>query len=181
MKKSICIFCGARDGINPYYKQQAMELGKILAQNDIRLIYGGASIGIMGAVAQGALDNGGEVIGIIPESILELEVAATNLSKMYVVKTMHERKQKMHELSDAFICLPGGMGTLDEFFETSTWKQLQYHNKPIGFLNTNRFYDPLFLNLHHMEREGFVSSTDITSVILESKPEILFQKMRELI
>lgn len=175
--KSICIFCGARDGKNPFYRQQAIELGKLLAQNNIRLVYGGASIGLMGAVAEGCLEASGEVVGIIPQSIVELEVASNNLSELIIVESMHERKQKMHELSDGFICLPGGLGTLDEFFETATWKQLGYHKKPIAFLNTNRFYDPLFLNLRHQEREGFVTSSDIDTLILESEPKTLIDKM----
>lgn len=175
--KSICVFCGARDGNNPFYRQQAIELGKLLAQNNIRLIYGGASIGIMGAVAEGCLGAGGEVVGIIPQSIVELEVASKNLSELIIVESMHERKQKMHELSDGFVCLPGGLGTLDEFFETATWKQLGYHKKPVAFLNTNRFYDPLFLNLRHQEREGFVTSSDIDTLILESEPKTLIDKM----
>lgn len=177
MVKSICVFCGAREGKNPLYKQQAFELGKLLAQKNIRLIYGGASIGMMGAVAEGCLSNGGLVEGVIPQSILELEVAATNLTKLHIVNSMHERKQKMHELSDGFICLPGGMGTLDEFFETSTWKQLSYHKKPIGFLNTANFYDPLFINLRHLEKEGFVYPDDINSLFLESSPEKLIIKL----
>lgn len=180
MIKSICVFCGARDGVNPVYKEQAYELGKILAENQIRLIYGGASIGVMGAVAQGCLDNGGTVEGIIPQSILELEVASDKLSELHIVNSMHERKQKMHDLSDAFICLAGGMGTLDEFFETSTWKQLGYHKKTIGFLNTNNFYDPMFANLRHLETEGFVYPKDVDSLILESDPKKLINQLSEL-
>ena len=181
MKKAICVFCGARDGLNPAYISQAKQFGAALAKNNITLVYGGASIGVMGAVAQGCLDGGGEVIGVIPQAIIDLEVAATNLTQIHIVNNMHERKQKMHDLSDGFVCLPGGIGTLDEFFETATWKQLKYHQKPIGFLDTNNYYSNLFQTLRFMQKEGFVFEADINSLHLTSSVNELINKMTDSI
>lgn len=177
MKKTICVFCGARSGHHKAYEQAAKKLGEIFAKNNIRLAYGGASIGLMGAISQSTLNHGGEVIGVIPQPIVELEVAANNLTELIIVSDMHQRKQKLHELSQGFICMPGGLGTLDEFFETATWKQLGYHHKPIGFLNTRSFYNPLFENIKHIEREGFLNENDINSLILEENPEKLTQEI----
>ncbi len=137
---AICLFCGASLGTNPAYRDAAAEFGTTLARRKIRLIYGGGSIGLMGVAADACLASGGEVIGVIPRMLMEKEVGHTGVTAMHVVETMHERKALMTELSDGFIALPGGFGTLDELFESLTWLQLAYHTKPIGLYNVNGFF-----------------------------------------
>ncbi|PZF73764.1 LOG family protein [Taibaiella soli] len=156
--KSVAIFCGSSEGNHPEYKEQAYLLGKVLAGRGMRVIYGGARIGLMGAVADGALDHGGEVIGVIPEFLQTKEVAHEGLTDLIVVDTMHERKLKMHELSDAIITLPGGFGTMEELFEMLTWAQLGLHGKPIGVLNTRGFYTDLFELADRMVNSGFLKA-----------------------
>ena len=155
--KSICVFCGSSSGNDPIYRAAAQELGAAIAKRGMSLIYGGASVGLMGAVADAALAAGGEVIGIIPDKILELEVEHQSLTKMIKVKTMSERKDLMVAKSDAFINLPGGYGTLDEAFEVMTGNQIGAHTKPSGFLNVAGYYDPLIKMVDHMVSEGFVA------------------------
>jgi uncharacterized protein (TIGR00730 family) len=155
--KSVCIFCGSSIGKQSIYQQQAVELGQVLAKRKIKLIYGGASIGIMHAVAQAHLDEQGEVVGIMPQAIIDLEVANHNLENFITTKDMHERKMLMHKMSDAFIALPGGMGTLDELCETITWAQLEYHHKPVFILNSAGYYDHFLAHIRQMHQEGFFS------------------------
>lgn len=138
--RSICVFCGASRGTNPVYEQAAQDLGRTLAANGIRLVYGGGAVGLMGVVADATMAAGGEVIGIIPQSLKDAEVGHTGLSRLEVVDGMHARKARMAELADAFIALPGGLGTLEELFEVWTWGQLGYHPKPLGLLDVNHFY-----------------------------------------
>lgn len=138
--RSICVFCGASRGTNPVYEQAAQYLGRTLAANGIRLVYGGGAVGLMGVVADATMAAGGEVIGIIPQSLKDAEVGHTGLSRLEVVDGMHARKARMAELADAFIALPGGLGTLEELFEVWTWGQLGYHPKPLGLLDVNHFY-----------------------------------------
>ena len=143
--KSIVVFCGSSEGNNPKYVQQGYSLGKSLAQQKITLVYGGAKIGVMGSIAKGALEANGKVIGVIPEFLKIREVFHTDLTELIVTKNMHERKLKMHELSDGIVMLPGGYGTLEKFFEMLTWSQLGLHQYPIGILNTNGFYARQFI------------------------------------
>lgn len=146
--RSICVFCGSSDGALPEYGMAARELGRFLAEKSIRLVYGGASVGIMRSLADAVLAEKGTVIGVIPESLVP-RVGHTSLTEIRVTPDMHSRKKLMHELSDAFIALPGGLGTLEEMFEALTWAQLGMHAKPCGFLNTGGFYDKLMAFLDH--------------------------------
>ena len=176
--KSIAIFCGSSSGKKGIYEKSAHQVGAYLAKHSIKVIYGGAKIGLMGAVAKGALENQGEVIGIIPDFLKTKEVAHDQLSQMITVKTMHERKQKMDELSDAVIALPGGFGTMEEFFEMLTWGQLGLHTKPIGILNINGFYDPLISLFDSMYEEGFLKLVNREMVLVSDQIEILIKKLR---
>ncbi len=153
---SICVFCGASAGLDPAYTQAAKTLGQTLAENGVRLVYGGGAVGLMGVVADAAMAAGGEVIGVIPQSLKDAEVGHSGLTRLEVVDGMHARKARMAELSDAFIALPGGLGTLEELFEVWTWGQLGYHQKPLGLLDVNRFYSKLSHFLDHLVEEGFV-------------------------
>ncbi len=155
MLKSVCIFCGSSPGKNKQYVKVAKRLGAFMAQNDFRLIYGGASIGIMGAIAEKILQDSGEVVGIMPQSIIDLEVAHSGLSEFIKTESMHERKNLMHEMSDLFIALPGGMGTMDEICETITWAQLDFHQKPTIIFNFEGYYDHFIAHIHQMNKEGF--------------------------
>jgi len=153
---SVAVFCGSQNGNNPLFTIHTAELGRMLAQAKLRLIYGGGNTGLMGAVANAALSGGGEVVGIIPERLKEWERHHLGLTELVVVSDMHTRKKMMYERSDAAIILPGGYGTLDELFEMLTWNQLKIHNKQIYFLNTAGFYDPLYAHMVHMSKEGFL-------------------------
>lgn len=156
--ESVCVFCGSAPGGRPEYIGLARELGAALAGAGIRVVYGGASIGLMGAVADAALDAGGEVVGVIPQALVDREVAHTGLSQLHAVATMHDRKALMAELSGAFIALPGGMGTLEELFEVVTWSQLGLHDKPTALLDVLDYWGGLVAFLQHAEAEGFVRS-----------------------
>ncbi|MFW0765500.1 TIGR00730 family Rossman fold protein [Trabulsiella odontotermitis] len=150
------IFCGSSEGCSPAYMDAARHVGKWLAEQEIRLVYGGGRVGLMGAVADSALAYGGHVTGVIPKSLLEREIAHTGLSELHVVDNMHQRKNVMAELSSGFIALPGGAGTAEEIFEQWTWAQLGIHDKPCAFLNVNHFYDPLRVMVQQMVSEGFM-------------------------
>ena len=141
--QSICVFCGSSNGLDQRYFKDAYLLGTLLAKKNIQLVYGAGKSGLMGAVADGALSAGGEVFGIVPENLFELQTVHEGLTKLEIVSNIHLRKARMHEASDAFIALPGGFGTLDELFETITWAQIGIHNKPIGLLNTKDFFSPV--------------------------------------
>ena len=154
--RSVCVFCGASTGANPLYREAAVTLGRTLAERGATLVYGGGAVGLMGIVADAALAAGGEVIGIIPQSLKDAEIGHTGLTRLEVVDGMHARKARMAELSDAFIALPGGLGTLEELFEVWTWGQLGYHAKPLGLLDVNGFYEKLGSFLDHIVDEGFV-------------------------
>lgn len=153
---SICVFCGSSPGVDHGFLAAAEEVGRLLASQGRRLVYGGGRIGLMGAVADAALAEGGEVIGVIPQSLIEKEVAHLGLSDLRVVSSMHERKATMAELSDGFIALPGGIGTLEEFFEIWTWGQLGLHRKPFGLLNVAGFFDPLLAFLDQLADQRFL-------------------------
>lgn len=154
--RSVCVFCGASTGNNPIYREAAVALGRALAERKLTLVYGGGAVGLMGIVADAALAAGGEVIGIIPHSLKTAEIGHTGLTRLEVVDGMHARKARMAELSDAFIALPGGLGTFEELFEVWTWGQLGYHGKPLGLLEVNGFYNKLSGFLDHVVEEGFV-------------------------
>ena len=156
MFKAVCVFCGSKSGVDPVYATAAQEVGSGLARRGIEVVYGAGSGGLMGVVAQAALSAGGRVVGIIPDSLTSLEGVPDNLTELYIVKTMHERKALMAERSDAFIALPGGFGTLDELCEILTWAQLGFHSKPIGLLNVNGFYDLLLALFDQAQRTGFL-------------------------
>ncbi len=153
---SVCVFCGASSGNNPVYREAAITLGRTLAQRKLTLVYGGGAVGLMGIVADAVLEAGGEVIGIIPHSLNDLEIGHKGLTRLEVVDGMHARKARMAELADAFIALPGGLGTLEELFEVWTWGQLGYHGKPLGLLEVNGFYSKLTGFLDHLVQENFV-------------------------
>lgn len=156
MIRSVCIFCGSRPGKNPLYTEQAQELGKLLAANQIQLVYGGGHVGLMGTSADSCLGADGEVIGVIPQSLVDREMAHDGVTKLHITKNMHERKALMADLSDAFIALPGGYGTLDELCEIITWAQLGIHAKPVLLLNTDGFYDGFLKFIETAMQEGFI-------------------------
>lgn len=153
---SVCVFCGASSGTHPAYRDAAVTLGRTLAERKLTLVYGGGAVGLMGIVADAVLQAGGEVIGIIPHSLNDLEIGHKGLTRLEVVDGMHARKARMAELADAFIALPGGLGTLEELFEVWTWGQLGYHGKPLGLLEVNGFYSKLTGFLDHLVQENFV-------------------------
>jgi uncharacterized protein (TIGR00730 family) len=153
--RTICIFAGSRMGADERHRLEAERLGRLMAERGIRLVYGGGAIGVMGTVAKAVLEHGGEVIGIIPDFLMSLEVGNPGVTELITVETMHERKAKMFEMSDAFVVLPGGLGTLDETIEIATWKQLQLHAKPIVAVNTDGFWEPLMDLLTHVTDGGF--------------------------
>lgn len=154
--RSVAVFCGSSNGKSSIYVEEAAKLGEELAKRNIGLVYGGASVGVMGAVANSVLKNGGHVTGVMPRFLEEREISHKKLSELIVVDSMHERKAKMTELADGFIMLPGGPGTLEEFFEIFTWAQLGLHQKPCGFLNINQYFKPLISLFDHMTTEGFL-------------------------
>jgi uncharacterized protein (TIGR00730 family) len=160
----ICVFCGSSVGANPKYLAEAKSLGQQLAAGGWGLVYGGTSIGLMGATVDAALSGGAEVIGVLPQALQDREIAHRGLTKLHLVGSMHERKALMASLSDAFIALPGGYGTLDEFFEVVTWAQLSIHSKPCVLVNTNRYYDFLLQFLNHAVKEEFVRSSNLALV-----------------
>jgi uncharacterized protein (TIGR00730 family) len=175
--KSIVVFCGSSEGYNESYREAAFDLGAILAARGIRIIYGGAKVGLMGALAEGALENGGEIIGVIPSFLKTMEVAHEQLSNLITVDTMHERKLKMHELSDGIITLPGGWGTMEELFEMLTWSQLGLHSKPMGLLNINGYYDALKALTDNMVTEGFLNEFVNATLLISGSIEDLLSQM----
>jgi uncharacterized protein (TIGR00730 family) len=177
--KKIVVFCGASSGLDPIYQEQAYLLGKTFAQEGIKLIYGGANVGLMKAVANGVMENGGQATGVFPRFLSELEVAHKGLTELIIVETMHERKLKMHELSDAVIALPGGFGTLEELFEMLTWGQLGLHQKPIGILNLNGFYNELLAMADKMVATGFLKDINRKMLITGETIPALLDKIFE--
>ncbi|MGM1045595.1 MAG: TIGR00730 family Rossman fold protein [Bacillota bacterium] len=174
--KRIAVFCGSSDGASPAYKEGAVRLGKELARRGITLVYGGASVGIMGTVADTVLEAGGQVIGVIPQMLEDREISHRNLTELIVVGSMHERKTKMSDLADGFIALPGGPGTLEEFFEIFTWAQLGLHQKPCGILNVNGYYDLLISFFDHMHEQQFLHEKYRSMALVDSDPADLIEK-----
>ncbi|MFP5518962.1 MAG: TIGR00730 family Rossman fold protein [Bdellovibrionia bacterium] len=152
----ICVYCGAKNGSHQVYQETAKELGKMLAQSNIELVYGGGHVGLMGTIADSVIQNGGKVIGVIPQKLVDKEQAHHSIQDLRIVEDMHQRKAMMANLSDAFIALPGGFGTLEELFEVLTWSQIGYHQKPIALINVNCFYDSLVKFIDHAIQEGFI-------------------------
>lgn len=178
MLEKICVFCGSQPGVNSAYAEAARELGQLLAKNDISLIFGGGMTGIMGILANAALDAGGRVIGIIPDSMNVPQVVHEGLTELIVTPDMHTRKAKMIEVSDAFIALPGGLGTLDELFEALTLSQLGYELKPIGILNVANYYDPLVELINHAIQAGFIKLQYRDVFTLQDRPDELLAAMQ---
>jgi len=162
MIKKICVFCGSSSGSNQKYVELTRNLGKFLVEKKTELVFGAGSVGLMGHLADSILEDGGMVTGVIPKDLFSEEVEHKNLTHLIKVSNMHERKKKMYELSDAFAALPGGFGTLDEFFEILTWRQLKLHPKPIYLFNFENFFDHLIDHIHSADREGFISKEDLS-------------------
>ncbi|PZQ79594.1 MAG: TIGR00730 family Rossman fold protein [Ancylobacter novellus] len=177
--RRICVFLGSNGGRRTSYMDAATALGGLLAREGIGLVYGGASVGLMGALANATLEAGGEVIGIIPQRLVEKEIAHRGLSDLRVVGSMHERKALMAELSDGFVALPGGIGTLEELFEVWTWAQLGSHGKPCALLNTDGYYDPMLSFLDHTVDEGFMRRAHRDMLLVAQYPEQLLARMRD--
>ena len=171
--KRICVFCGSSPGRSASYAAAAAELGRLLAARGIGLVYGGANVGLMGALANAVMDAGGDVIGVIPQSLVKYEVAHRGLPDLRVVASMHERKAMMAELADGFIAMPGGNGTLEEFFEVLTWAQLGEHSKPCGLLDIDSYYSHLLAFLDHAVDERFLRPEHRKMLIVESSPEAI--------
>ncbi|MEE4011549.1 TIGR00730 family Rossman fold protein [Roseibium sp. FZY0029] len=168
--KSICVFCGSSYGALEAYADVARDTGRVIAEQGYTLVYGGAKVGLMGTVADAALASGGKVIGVLPRSLQDKEIGHEGLSELHLVDSMHERKAMMADLSDAFIALPGGVGTLEEIFEVWTWGQLGYHKKPCGFLNAEGYYDHLITFLNHQTQQGFTKQVMRDMVQIASSP-----------
>lgn len=173
--RSLCVFCGSRHGSDPAYSEAARALGRTLANANVTLVYGGGHVGLMGVVADAALEAGGKVIGVMPKSLVEREIAHTGLTELYVVGSMHERKALMAGLSEGFIALPGGSGTLEEFFEVLTWAQLGEHHKPCGMLNVAGYYDSLLAVFDHMVDKAFLSEKHRGLVMVENEPAAMLE------
>lgn len=175
--KRICVYCGSSSGIRPEYSEISRLLGKILAKNKIELVYGGSRIGLMGEVSNEVLKNNGKAIGVMPRGLFTVETASEHLTKLIEVDTMHERKQTMTDLSDGFIALPGGLGTLEELFEMLSWARIGIHQKPIGLLNICHFFDPLINMLKNTCNEGFMKESNMNLFSVSDNPLELIQKM----
>ena len=172
---SLAVFCGSKNGNNPVYINHAKELGKLLAKKNITLIYGGGSTGIMGAVADAMMEGGGKVIGIITKKLVDWEHQHKGITDLSIVDDMHIRKQRMYDLCDAAVILPGGVGTLDEFFEMVTWNQLSIHDKKIYIINSDNFFDFLLKHIQQMEKQGFLYESVLERITILDEPEQLLQ------
>ena len=175
---SICVFCGSSSGANGIYEESARATGKALVRAGLRLVYGGGRVGLMGVLADEVLAAGGQVTGVMPRALVEREIAHRGVTDLRVVETMHERKELMADLADAFIALPGGAGTLEEIFEQWTWSQLGIHAKPCGFINVNGYFTPLLVMVEHMVAEGFMAPALASMLTIENEPERLLARFR---
>lgn len=175
---TLCVYCASSPGVDPEFAAVASALGRLLAKNEVRLVYGGGHVGLMGVVADAVLHEGGEVHGVITRALEEKEVAHRGVTKLVVVETMHQRKAAMADMADGFVMLPGGFGTFDEFMEAVTWTQLGIHSKPCGVLNVKGFFDPLQALLERATRERFMRSEHRDIVIMESDPVVLMDRLR---
>ena len=175
----LCVFCGSNEGFRPEYRAAAVALGEAIAANDGALVYGGSKVGLMGAVADAVLRAGGTAIGVIPQALVDKEVAHSGLTELHIVGSMHERKAMMADLATGFVALPGGLGTLEELFEIWTWAQLGYHGKPVGVFDVAGFWDGLLAFLGHQAEEGFMRPEHREMLIVESDPQRLIQRYRD--
>ena len=175
--KRVCVYCGSSTGNNPLYREMAEAMGSLLARRGIGLVYGGGNVGLMGVIANAALAGGGEVIGVIPRSLADREIAHVGVTDLRVVDSMHTRKALMAELSDAFIAMPGGVGTFEEFFEAVTWTQLGLHRKPCGLLNVGGFYAPLAAFIDQAVTEGFIKPIHRAAIVVDDDPERLLNSL----
>ena len=175
--KAIAVYCGANAGSSPMYAEAARAMGRALAAHDIELVFGGGHVGLMGTIADEVLRVGGRATGVIPQQLVDRELAHPGLTRLFVVKDMHERKAMMAQLSDGFIAMPGGMGTLEELFEMLTWSQLGIHTKPIGVLNVAGFYDQLVGFLGHAHNEAFIRPEHAGLMMVEANPEALLRRL----
>lgn len=171
--KNICVYCGSNAGNDPVYTRQAQALGRALVKRDLGLVYGGSKVGIMGVVADAVLEAGGRAVGILPEALMQKELAHKGLTELHVVASMHERKTLMAEKADAFVAMPGGIGTLEEIFEVWTWAQLGFHNKPCGLLNVAGYYDKLAGFLDHAAESGFMQPQHRQMLAVQTDPDLL--------
>ncbi|QYD70266.1 TIGR00730 family Rossman fold protein [Paraburkholderia edwinii] len=176
--KAVCVYCGSANGANPVYAEAARAFGRALVDANLALVYGGGKVGLMGMIADSVMAAGGRAIGVIPELLVDKEIGHHGLTELHVVSDMHERKKMMADLSDAFVALPGGAGTLEELFEVYTWAQLGYHRKPVGVFNIARFYDPLIAMLEHTVREGFMQRAYFETLQIDSDPAGLIGKLQ---
>jgi hypothetical protein len=174
---NVCIFCGSSSGNNPIYSKAASQLGKALAKSNCTLVYGGGNIGLMGILADEVVANGGHVIGVIPDFLMHKELGHQGIGQLEIVTSMHERKKRMADLSEAFIAMPGGWGTLEELAEILTWQQLSLISKPIGILNVNKYFDPLLLQMNKMVTEGFLRKDHLEKLIVENIPQTLLTRL----
>lgn len=179
--KSVTVFCGSSAGSDDIYRSEAERLGKALAEQSIKLIYGGAKVGLMGVVANAVLEAGGEVIGVLPRFLRSKEIAHDGLTDLILVESMHDRKTKMHQLSDGVIALPGGYGTLEELFEMLTWAQLGLHKNPIGLLNVNGYFDALIVLVQNMVDKGFLKTANQKMLLSSSDIAVLLQVMNDYV
>ena len=179
--KRMTVFCGASSGTGSIYRDAAMAMGEALVSRKMNLVFGGGMVGLMGIVADAVLDGGGKVTGVIPTFLAKKEIAHEGLSELIVVDTMHTRKMKMHEISDAAIAMPGGYGTLDELFEMLTWSQLGVHRKPIGLFNVNGYFDHLIAFIDHMQQEDFIQADTRSLLVHDEDPDRLLEKMANYI
>jgi len=177
--KKICVYCGSNDGARPEYKQAAAALGCAMLEKGLDLVYGGASVGLMGKVADTVIEGGGRVTGVIPESLVNREISHTGLTELVVVGSMHERKSMMADLSDGFIALPGGIGTMEELFEMLTWSQLEFHNKPCALLNVVGYYDHLNAFMQQGVNQGFIKKETDAKLIIKEDPKALLDLFLE--
>ena len=177
---SVCVYCASSMGVDPLYREAAEALARELVSRNLRLVYGGASVGLMGVVARTVLNHGGHVTGVIPRLLVDREIAQSDLSQTHVVDSMHERKELMHNLADGFIAMPGGFGTLEEIFEALTWGQLKLHAKPCGFLNVAGFYDSLFQFLDNAVHAGLLRGTYRDLALCAGTPATLLDQMSAL-
>lgn len=177
--KKICVYCGSSDGARPEYRQAAAAFGRAMAEKEIDLVYGGASIGLMGTLADTVLDGGGKVTGVIPEPLINREISHSGLTELVVVSSMHERKSMMAELSDAFVALPGGIGTMDELFEILTWAHLGIHKKSCGLLNVAGYYDHLKAFIQHGVNQRFIKKETAAKLFIKEDPKVLLDLFLE--
>lgn len=176
--KNICVYCGSRPGNHPMYLEAAKKMGQALVRRELNLVYGGSVVGLMGAIADEMIRGKREVIGVMPSVLTEIEAAHTGISQLYMVETMHQRKQLMADHADAFIAMPGGFGTLEEFFEILTWAQIGKHDLPCAFYNVHGYYDQLLEFIAHMKSCGFITQSHQARIIVASDPELLLDKMQ---